>query len=257
MPHGSHTTFAMLSVVCAYILSWVSQATCHYVEITDTNWEDLGIDGEFGFGMASREGYFWIDSTLYRGCVYYTDTDRSRFFDATWKAAIAMASLSSVFGLASLICILFAGCFAFPRRYFIWLSRSCVLVAVFDALTLIALSSDLCKDAPSCKFSTGAGLAIAASVLWLIAAASVGKVPEAEQTEEEYIRGLVGADEPNLPPGTVQTTQTTYPDGRTETKTTTVGGDSAAAAATAAKTDSPADGAEEAEETGEKPGTEE
>mmetsp|Transcript_27031 Transcript_27031/g.39535 ORF Transcript_27031/g.39535 Transcript_27031/m.39535 type:complete len:237 (-) Transcript_27031:58-768(-) len=188
MPHGSASITAMLVTTTAFILSRLAQTTCHYITVNLPG--TVGEAGEFGFGLVSREGFFEFDNNLYRGCVYYNDFDRDNFWDATWRAAVAMGALSTAFGGISLIFIYFTGCVAFPGAIFKLVALMLLLAGTCDALTLIALSSSLCKDGDDCDFGAGAGMAIAASVVWFVSACIVMKIPEAAPDNEELMRGV-------------------------------------------------------------------
>eukprot|EP00978_Attheya_sp_CCMP212_P015271 scaffold39354_cov59-Attheya_sp.AAC.2 len=155
---------------------------CHYVDVDLRNqttatagvlWPDEVPWGEdtVGFGLYTRESNYWIDEDVDSNyaCRDWSDQDRDFFFDGPWKAARAMAVISTIFGFAVMVCTFIMPCVRFPLLVLKIMALLLVFSGILCFLSLVALASDICQDY-DCVFSHSAGVAIAAGIMYFITA---------------------------------------------------------------------------------------
>ena len=132
----------------------------------------------------------------YKGCSTYPEGTP---FDATWKAASAFAIIAVVIGMISCFVTYFASCTAFSDG--VWKSFALLMIfnSLFQGLTLLFLASNACTAnresfnwrnisvelQPGCQLGSGANLAIAATVLWLLAGLLMLKTPNPSYNSNE------------------------------------------------------------------------
>lgn len=129
--------------------------------------------------------------------------------DASWKAARAFSILAFIFGIIVLIVSMIKSCAYDPDKYSAldkWMPPAYFLTGTFQALTLLVLSSDLCKDnslmdeipmkevlfPETCSIANGAKLIISATAFWVAAsfASFLAQKAKKAETDEEIDAGL-------------------------------------------------------------------
>ena len=211
----------LIFAIFGYILGATANSSCFYVTVDLTGVTGLNIQSQndVGFGLWSREdiieGY----------CVSYEQNDIDYFFDATWRAARAMAILSNICGFVTLIITICLSCVSTPKLFLNFTAFLSAAAGFFESLTFIAFSSDICKMY-NCNFAWGAGCAIGATALYFVNACLLRSIPKYEREEEEqYVPTTAASTLPgtvNPPPGSVSVTQTVLPDGTKKTVRTTI-----------------------------------
>jgi hypothetical protein len=191
------------------------------VDLTGVTGLDIQAEKDVGFGLWSRE------DVVYGYCLQYEQNYIDYFFDATWKAARAMALMSNICGGITLIITICLSCVSIPKMFLNFTTFLSAAAGFFESLTFIAFSSDICKNF-NCNFRWGAGCAIGAIVVYFFNACLLYSVPKYER-EENYVLShvphtaastLPGTVSP--PPGSVSMTQTVLPDGTKKTVRTTI-----------------------------------
>uniref|UniRef100_A0A7S2UC58 Claudin n=1 Tax=Attheya septentrionalis TaxID=420275 RepID=A0A7S2UC58_9STRA len=173
-------TVGILATV-SFLLSVFATYGCHYVDVDlriqtppISGWPDDDDipwgENTVGFGLYTRESNYWtidenVDSNY--ACRDWSERDRDFFFDGPWKAARAMAVISTIFGFAVMVCTFIMPCMRFPRFVLKIMALLLLLAGIFCFLSLVALASDICKDY-DCVFSHSAGVAIAAGIMYFI-----------------------------------------------------------------------------------------
>jgi hypothetical protein len=149
--------------------------------------------------------------------------------------------MAFLLSLAGVVLICFPCCFSFdePRKYGKILVTTYAIIGLLILLSLVALSSDICKDAESCDIDTAGVIGIVASVFWFISAGLVlltlkrprnadssfrigypleAFAAQTEPTTEREVRTVTNEDGSMT---TVTRMTVTHPDGRkTVTETT-------------------------------------
>lgn len=95
--------------------------------------------------------------------------------DGSMSAARAFSLLAFLLGMFGMVLICIPCCFSFdePRKYGKILVTTYTITGLLVLLSLVALSSDICKNAESCEIDTAGVIGILASVFWFISAGLV------------------------------------------------------------------------------------
>lgn len=193
----------------AFILMWVGSLNCNFIKFTDT--ADSSIARTFGIWYYQ----YWativtIDgSFIVKTCQNYPDSVN---LDASWKAARAFSVLSLVFAIIIIVIKTCIRCSSDPRKGY---SNSRVaslylLIGTFQALTLLFLNSNACKNnnyaswssitwSDNCSIDTGAKCTISATVFWFAAALSSFQEEKAVKEEQNQGAQPVSLTEPLNP----------------------------------------------------------
>ena len=169
--------FATAALFCSLLSSFL----CKFVSIQELNSGKL-----YQTGIWLKSQVYVIQDTdtlewgLYKGCGSYPSDIP---YDALWKTAGAMTIISVVIGAICTFALYFASCMSLGDG--VWKMFGFLLISntLFQGLTLLFLSSNACSDdrdyiqnvegtfelAGGCEMASGAKLAIAATVLWLVA----------------------------------------------------------------------------------------
>eukprot|EP00581_Thalassiosira_minuscula_P012029 CAMPEP_0183729952 /NCGR_PEP_ID=MMETSP0737-20130205/31610_1 /TAXON_ID=385413 /ORGANISM="Thalassiosira miniscula, Strain CCMP1093" /LENGTH=215 /DNA_ID=CAMNT_0025962285 /DNA_START=40 /DNA_END=687 /DNA_ORIENTATION=- len=134
-------------VITAFILMWMADLRCNFIQFTSTSGTSDPITLNFGIWYYQ----FWsvvksVDGTfLLESCHRYPDYVT---FDGSWKAARTFCALTFFFSLFALIAALFVACSASQsgKVTYTWEAPVYLLAALFQGLTLLLLSSNACKD---------------------------------------------------------------------------------------------------------------
>jgi hypothetical protein len=219
------TVSALIFAVLAYGCAVNTAVTCDFVRVkkspgyllNDDLFENLEVQtGRLGIGLWNFEDILNNDD-YYSSCIEFNNSNDD-FLDAKWKAARSMSVVANAcLGISVLSCIVMM-CLALPIVFVKLILALLVLGCLCESLVFIAFASNVCDYISDCQFSSGAGTAVAASVLALIAAAFVSKLPQPHDKPDEFVPR---SDEP----GTVTVKTTVEPDGTTKTITSTVNAD--------------------------------
>lgn len=177
--------FATAALFCSLLSSFL----CKFVSIQEIN---SGKNIHTGIWLKSQ--IYVIQDTdtlqweLFKGCGSYPSGIP---YDALWKTAGAMTIIAVVIGAIATFALYFASCMSFSNG--VWKAFGFLLISntLFQGLTLLFLSSNACSDnrdyiqdiegrfelAGGCEMASGAKLAIAATVLWLVAGLLTLKTP--------------------------------------------------------------------------------
>lgn len=222
IPHGKFSILTLIISIAAYVCAVHTAYSCQFVTVPIG---DLGFyssqEIKFGLGLWSYEDILGDNSF---SCIEWNDSADSDILDATWIAARWLALCANVcIGIAIISCIVMT-CIPLPVAIIKCLVFGLLCLGFFfESLVFIAFSSDVCSNI-NCQFSAGAGTAVAALILAMIAAAFAFKIPPCEPGNftpgAPFLdEGLVGG------PGTVKVQTTLEPDGTKKTVTTTVNAD--------------------------------
>lgn len=217
-PNGPIGIIALIFAIVGYLLGATANNSCFYVSVDLTGVTGLDIQGlnDFGFGLWSRE------DVVEDYCVPYNQDDIDDFFDATWKAARAMAVIANICGGVTMIITICLSCVSIPKMFLNFTTFLSAAAGFFESLTFIAFSSDICQNF-NCNFAWGAACAIGAIVVYFFNACLLYSIPEYEREESD--RPAAASTVPgtvNPPPGSVSVTQTVLPDGTKKTIRTTI-----------------------------------
>jgi hypothetical protein len=187
---------------------------------------------EFGeYGSGDTSGNF--------ACTSYSADQKENFFDGTFKVARGFAVIANITIGAGVLALVIASCAYFE----IVLLRSCgwlfIVGSFFEMLTLVFFASKAVSDDPlNGSFWWGAALAIAASLVALLAGLLTLRLPPSEHEPEESSppRPTLSGDAKRhttdnstheemeqarpMRPGTETTVETILPDGRRKYTTT-------------------------------------
>jgi hypothetical protein len=218
-PNGKIGILVLILAIFGYCLGAFANNNCFFVTVDLTGTDYFQGSQDAGFGFRFRE-----DVTAYY-CVPYSQDEIDYFFDATWKAARAMALIANICGGVTLIITICLSCVSMPKTFLNFTTFLSAAAGFFQCLTFIAFSSDICKNF-NCQFAWGAGCAIGAFLLYFVNACLLYKIPMYQGTED----GLVYDNRPaaavatsvNPPPGSVQTRVEVMSDGTKKTTRTTI-----------------------------------
>jgi hypothetical protein len=130
-----------------------------------------------GFGYISRAAA-GNEPASYRACVFYDSEEKSEYFDGMWRLGKAMSIIATILGFAVMCTVMCTCCVAYELRTFDSLFWVCIICFVAQALTFLSWGSNLC-DEYECTWSSGTGMNITASMLWVWAANMIKSFPEA------------------------------------------------------------------------------
>ncbi|KAL9181705.1 hypothetical protein ACHAXT_012048 [Thalassiosira profunda] len=188
----------------AFLLCWAAEFGCNFVSFTSTTGFTQPVAVQFGLWSYQ----FWTVATSIGGSVIFESCHKypsETNVDGSWKAARAFSILALIFGGVFLLKNLISGCITPLRRASISEGPAFLAAGVFQGLSLLLLQSSVCKDndlmrqlerdaerlgnvgmsfPDTCSVSTGANCAIAATVIWALAALTSYMGVVAERREE-------------------------------------------------------------------------
>jgi hypothetical protein len=189
----------------------------------------IGFAGKVGFGIFSREDLL---STNY-SCIAWTDYAPEYLWDSAYKAAVTFGVFANVCALAGFVMTNFLFCFNFNNIGIMLTAIVFALAFLWHTLIYVTFAYDVCNNY-SCKFSTAAGVNIAAIIFMLITAYLVKKIPPASINQD--------AERPIPQQTTIKNTETIGPDGtKTVRKETTNPDGTVTVVETVIKPEEPAD----------------
>ena len=148
------------------------------------NVPQLQVTGSFGLGLWSIETYFYSGGYIYTECGSWSDNLNSYLADGAWNSARGFAICADIcIGIATIACIVMT-CASVPTLVIKMTAGLFLIGFLFESLVFIAFSSDVCSSTFSCKFSSGAGTAIAALLFALIAAVTAANIRPHTVNEE-------------------------------------------------------------------------
>jgi hypothetical protein len=224
--------FAVLACGCAVM----TNVTCNFVRVK-TPGNVLNDDlfpsnfeaqtGRLGIGLWNFEDYLNNDHDghYYSSCIMFNNTTDD-FLDDKWKAARSMSVVANAcLGISVLSCFAMM-CLALPNFFFKFVAALLFLGCLCESLVFIVFASDMCNIS-DCQFSSGAGTAVAASVLALFAVSCVPtNILKPNDEPEAFVPGTgeqVHSNEAGTATAVVKTT--VEPNGTTKTITSTVNAD--------------------------------
>mmetsp|Transcript_4638 Transcript_4638/g.5151 ORF Transcript_4638/g.5151 Transcript_4638/m.5151 type:complete len:256 (+) Transcript_4638:38-805(+) len=148
----------------AILLSIGSHASCSLVRVV--SWYDAS-DGPDGRTVQKLGLWSWKPQNN-ELCERYTPMWND-YFDAPWNVAIAFSILSCGIG-STLVLYLWWSVFypfLYPSRWR-WLALVALFAGVFEFLSLLMLTGNICTEIYDCRIIWGAWLSCIASTLWFI-----------------------------------------------------------------------------------------
>uniref|UniRef100_A0A7R9WIY7 Uncharacterized protein n=1 Tax=Pseudictyota dubia TaxID=2749911 RepID=A0A7R9WIY7_9STRA len=199
---GSRGNKPLIPVVfsgCALFLSLLGNIVCQFVSFT-IRAEETARTSEIFFGIWYYKGLANVTTGNYvetiEVCKQYPS---GAMFDSKWKSAMAFSIIAPVIGGVFWCWICFALCFEMPGSLWRMIGGLFVLNTVFQGLTLLYLTSNGCLDNEftalieglypeiitddTCSMAWGAKTAIAATVCWFVAGASMFVIPAPTKKE--------------------------------------------------------------------------
>jgi hypothetical protein len=187
---------SLISSLCigiAFILNWCSAAQCNFLNLVSTYGNNTVPDSvSLHFGVWNYEAWTVVssgsESVIFQGCEYYPEYIE---IDSKWKAARAFSVIALLLGVGMIFVELYSVCNIYAkngRRFSPLTVGGYFACSLCSGLTLLMLgTSDLCKSnelsdqlaslfpntnmkVSSCDLSTSGKCAIAATVLWWLAA---------------------------------------------------------------------------------------
>lgn len=214
----------MLLSVCTYICVLISTNACFYVQIegflvdVPPNFGVSSVSRTSGVGLFTYQDRFDSDFT----CSAYTSdmVEDAPYFDASFTTARVFGGLANGFIALSMVLLIVMSCMEFAPAAI--KGVGCMLIAgsVFELLTFTIFGSDLCEQFTSCKFSVGAGFAIAAFTLSFMTGMLCFKIPPVKEREN-----FMPPPAPQPQVGTQTTTEVIMPGGTKKVTKTTVNAD--------------------------------
>lgn len=137
-----------------------------------------------------------------------------------------MAVIANICGGITMIICICLSCVSIPMGLLKFTSILTLCAGFFQCLVFIWFANDAC-DSYGCTFSHSAGLAIGASILYLLNACCIKRIGPYVSGDEQFTPGAAAAQAPaqDPPPGAVQVTVTNLPDGTKKTVRTVVNAD--------------------------------
>ena len=179
-PHGRcFTVLAQCFAISSWVTSLVAVTSCYYIYVRPIPEEGEPELPREGFGYISRQAGV-LEPPSYRQCVFYSGDEKDDYFsgDGMWRAGKAMSLMACGIGGIVMCIIMCTCCVAFELPTFDALFWTCMFCFVAQALTFLSWGSDLCDDY-ECTWSSGTGMNITATMLWVWAANMIKSFPQA------------------------------------------------------------------------------
>lgn len=225
---------ALLPAVLAVLsfgLSLVSSSYCQYVSVDWLNSnsanggnfipQKYGIWNYQGRVYSQELGQYRTECLAYKSQIGNSGGFSQPFpLDSKWRTAMAFAVIASVFGGVVVVWIILAQCISTGR----WriLSRACFFLALCEGLTLVFLSSSVCKaqtiqgvqglllSSTGCTRSYGANSSIVSTIFWIVTGiAMIFISPPQFNRDPEIMHHTVTYTETAQPDGTKVITEHT------------------------------------------------
>ena len=171
MPQGAFAVLPIILVALGWIFTLVGAFSCKSFKACDGNciyfdYTKFEFTGDYYY-----YDYLWGYS--YISDVSDTCENLGSLKDGAIKAGFAFGILAAIFGILTLFAVISTTFLKSPRKVILALSSTCFVMALFSLLVgTMGFASDLCK-ANTCEMGAGAGLAIAAVILWIGAGVSL------------------------------------------------------------------------------------
>jgi len=199
-----YNAFQVIFAITAFILMWIGDLRCNFIKFTSTSGSPEPLSAGFGMWyyrffsvVYSVDGWFAFES-----CHGYPDYVT---IDGSWMAARTFSILTFIFAMIVLIAACFSSCTTLHsgKLIFAWEAPLYLLTALCQGLTLLFLSSSVCKNntfiqdlsnkyphitfPDTCSLDTGAKLSISAMVFFFAASVSAFFAHKAEKEEREAL----------------------------------------------------------------------
>lgn len=227
------TTTIVVGAIAVVFSVW-SWALCQFVQVTLQENQIGLLNGKAGLGMFSREGTSeeWedlfndSDNDISFYCVPYSSAEFRDLSDPAWKAGGAMAVISTVFGIISLVAACSTTCLRCDTIFFKRIGVLFMVSGLLSSLSFVWFATDACSKY-NCKFSVGAGLTVVACILFFICGFLCIRLETIPKSNSALYKSgdPMGFHDPNMAPGTVTVLETITPDGKRKVTKTTVNPD--------------------------------
>ncbi|KAL7542302.1 hypothetical protein ACHAWF_009896 [Thalassiosira exigua] len=203
-------------VAIAFVLSLFAGVYCKFISFTSTGENPITLY----FGIWYYQGWSAVENpvqgtVILESCLNYPDGTN---LDSKWRSAMAFSAMTLIIGGVVTFWALLAFCFHPSRRTYKIGGGIYMFCCLFQGLSLLLLNSNACKNnnilvelqqtvpegtlafSSSCSLASGAKCAIAATVMWLVAAIAAIKVeppqrsPITVETQEVTYTKTTGAD---------------------------------------------------------------
>jgi hypothetical protein len=159
-------------------------------------------------------------------CVTYSRDQIRNFMDGPFRAARSFAAFANIFIGAGALVLLLTSCAYFE----VFLLRKCgwlfIVGSAFEMLTFVLFASHVSSEPYNGSFWWGSGLALAASIVSLVAGIVTMRLPESEYEGGKSSSSPSNGESPvseqprTFRPGTETTSEVLMPDGRRKYITT-------------------------------------
>jgi hypothetical protein len=191
-PHGRcFTLMAQMFAIGSLITSSMALTSCFYVSV-----QPIPKEGEVelpkeGFGWLARQIKIKEPPSYGKECVFYSNEERSMYFDSMWNSGYSMALIAVLLGSIIMCIVLCTCCVAFKEKTFDTLFYLCIICFLCQALSFLSWGSELCTGEleMECTWAAGTGMNMTASMMWVWAANMIKSFPEALPPPKRRKRG--------------------------------------------------------------------